>query len=285
VSGRAELFRALGALSEPPGPTQARLAETFGLPQVRAHEHTDVFGLQLYPYASVYVGAEGMLGGEARDRAAGFWRALRLVPPAEPDHLATLLSLYASLIEADRTRADLWAPARKALLWEHLLSWLPPYLDKVAGAGAPVYERWASLLSAAVADEATELGPQDRLPLHLRAAPDEVDEDLVAWVLAPVRSGIVLTRSDLGRAAGTLDLGARAGERRFVLRSLLGQDADATLDWLAAEARSWVERHRRWEPVTGAVARFWAARAASAALVLDDRRVDLKRLVSQDARR
>jgi hypothetical protein len=198
VSGRAELFRALGALSEPPGPTQARLAETFGLPQVRAHEHTDVFGLQLYPYASVYVGAEGMLGGEARDRAAGFWRALRLVPPAEPDHLATLLSLYASLIEADRTRADLWAPARKALLWEHLLSWLPPYLDKVAGAGAPVYERWAFLLSAAVADEATELGPQDRLPLHLRAAPDEVDEDLVVWVLAPVRSGIVA--EPLGRS-------------------------------------------------------------------------------------
>jgi TorA maturation chaperone TorD len=65
--------------------------ETFGLPGPQAHEHTEVFGLQLYPYASVYVGPEGMLGGEARDRIAGFWRVLRLTPATEPDHLATLL--------------------------------------------------------------------------------------------------------------------------------------------------------------------------------------------------
>ena len=36
-----------------------------------------------------------MLGGEARDRIAGFWRALGLVPPPEPDHLAVMLGLYA----------------------------------------------------------------------------------------------------------------------------------------------------------------------------------------------
>jgi hypothetical protein len=250
-----------------------------------AHEHTEVFGLQLYPYASVYVGAEGMLGGEARDRAAGFWRALHLTPPAEPDHLATLLSLYASLVEGQHARADLWAGARKALLWEHLLSWLPPYLDKVAETNAPSYARWAALLAAAVADEATALGPQERLPLHLRAAPDRTNEELIAGLLAPVRSGIVVTRADLGRAAQALDLGARAGERRFVLRSLLGQDADATLGWLAAEARRWAARHLRWEPVTGVIARFWADRAMSAALELEDRRADLKHVVLQDARR
>lgn len=47
-------------------------------------EHTDVLVFQAYPYASIYLGAEGMLGGKARDRIAGFWRALGGEPPAEP---------------------------------------------------------------------------------------------------------------------------------------------------------------------------------------------------------
>ena len=59
----------------------------------RARRHTDLFVFQLQPYASVYLGAEGMLGGEARDRIAGFWRALGASPPSEPDHLATMLAL------------------------------------------------------------------------------------------------------------------------------------------------------------------------------------------------
>ena len=54
----------------------------------------------------VYLGAEGMLGGAARDRVAGFWRALGLVPPAEPDHLAALLGLAAALADASATSAS-----------------------------------------------------------------------------------------------------------------------------------------------------------------------------------
>ena len=56
------------------------------------------------PYASVYLGPDGALGGEGADRAAGFWRASGLTPPAEPDHLTALLALYASLGEAAARR-------------------------------------------------------------------------------------------------------------------------------------------------------------------------------------
>jgi sulfite exporter TauE/SafE len=38
-----------------------------------------------------------MLGGAARERVAGFWRAVGLVPPPEPDHLAALLGLAAGV--------------------------------------------------------------------------------------------------------------------------------------------------------------------------------------------
>src|SRR3712207_5397944 len=124
-----ELFRALAVLVEPPGrPGVARVAEALGLGAVpEASAYTELFVFRLYPYASVYVGAEGMLGGEARDRVAGFLAALGHEVPAEPDHLALLLGAYAGLCEAERDgpegpRRGCVRGARRAMPWEHPLS-------------------------------------------------------------------------------------------------------------------------------------------------------------------
>ncbi len=276
----AELFRALAALAEPPGPEQARIGAVLGLPgSPEPAAYTDVFLFQLYPYASVYCGAEGMLGGEARDRVAGFWRALGYAPPPEPDHLAALLALYAALAdresaEADPARALLRRRSRRALLWEHLACWLFPYLGKLQEVAPPFYRGWGALLREALVAASGALGPADALPLHLREAPPLPDprpagpEAFLGGLLAPVRSGMILVRADLARAARELGLGLRVGERRFVLESLLAQDPARTLAWLRAEARAWAARHAAYQPAAGDIARFWAARAEAAAALL-----------------
>ncbi len=276
-----ELVRALAVLAEPPGTEQARLGKVLGLDGgIDAAAYTEVFALQLYPYASVYVGADGMLGGDAADRVAGFWRALHRTPPPEPDHLAALLGLYASLVEQEAAEADsgrrlMWRVGRKALLWEHLASWLFPYLDKLRETGPPFYRSWGSLLGETLVAEIGAVGPPDMLPLHLRLAsllPDPRRDGAAAFVgglLAPVRSGVFLTRADLARAARDLGLGLRMGERRFILETLLAQDAAAMLAWLSAEACAAVARHRLHEHVTGPVALFWAGRAEAAAALLE----------------
>jgi hypothetical protein len=280
----SELIRALAVLSEPPGPEQTRLGEVLGLDGVPGPaEYTEVFALQLYPYASVYLGAEGMLGGDARDRVAGFWRALHQAPPSEPDHLAALLGLYAALAdheiaELDPPRRLMWRLSRNALLWEHLASWLFPYLDKLREIAPPFYRSWAALLAHTLAAEIERAGPAETLPLHLRLAPACPDprrdgaEVFVRGLLAPVRSGLVLTRADLARAARDLGLGFRLGERRFILTALLSQETHGMLAWLSTEARSWVSRHEAHEPVAGEVAKFWAGRAAAAAILLESAR-------------
>ncbi len=289
TTGRAELFRALGALCEAPDETHGELARALGLPGLASdHEYTDIFVFQLYPYASVYVGDEGMLGGEAGDRVAGFWSALGLTPAAEPDHLATLLALHATLIETealaiDSERRAMRRQARKALLWEHLLCWLPAYIDKVKEIALPFYADWADVLEHALAGEAAALGPQAKLPLHLRSSFAEVltlqgGKEFIAWLLAPVRSGIVLVRSDLERAAADLGLGLRVGERRWVVESLLSQDPEATLSWLADEACRWARLHRRWLPVTGDIARFWVGRAEAAESLISEALAEARNL-------
>jgi len=281
VTSRAELFRALGSLCESPGSASLDLGAALGLSgQPEEHDYTDAFLFQLYPYSSVYVGAEGMLGGEARDRVAGFWRALGLRPPAEPDHLAALLALYAGLIdweldEPDEARRALRRQSRKALLWEHLLSWVPVFADKVRVVATSFYAGWAELLLDALIDETGTAGRQEKLPLHLRDAPEllspsEDPASFLSGLLAPVRSGMILTRTDFSRAARDLDLGLRVGERRFVLESFLAQDADATLAWLTQEAYRSAERHASFASDLEGISLFWRGRAETAAALLSE---------------
>lgn len=270
----AELFRALGILAEPPARESRRVTRLLGLPGDATPEaYTDLFLFQLYPYASVYLGKEGMLGGEGRDRVAGFWRAAGERVPAEPDHLALLLGAYARLIELeDAENAPERRAARRrqrvALVWEHLVSWLGVYLAKVDEIARPPYDAWARLLRRALGEEVVRLGRPDALPLALReTAPADaaLEHDLLAALLAPVRSGVVLTRHDLVRAAHELGLGLRQGERRFVLQALVDQDAPRAVAWLADEAERWTERHLADRSWLGDIATDWSRRAAATA--------------------
>ncbi len=271
-----ELLRILGALIEPPGPDHQRMADLLELgPVPSPAEHTALFDFQLYPYASVYLGAEGQLGGEARDRIAGFWRALGETPPAEPDHLTVMLALQAQLGEQE-TQGDKGQRACRAFLWEHLLSWLPVYLDKLEDLAPSYYCRWSALLRETFGAEVERLGRQERLSLHLRQAPalaDPRQEGAAAFLdslLSPARYGLILVRDDLIRAGRELGLGVRAGERRFVLKALLDQEPAATLAWLGRECQARESRYAENGLLLGPVAGFWTDRARASVALLDE---------------
>jgi hypothetical protein len=276
-------------MAESPGPQHTGLAEVLGLPGVpSASEYSDVFLFQLYPYASVHLGPEGMMGGEARDRIAGFWRAVGLTPPPEPDHLAALVGLYAALAEreaesdVDAERA-LLATARAALLDEHLAPWIFLFLERVRELAGPRYSAWARVLSDVLRGEVVETGARDgALSSHLRAAPPVPDprqdgsEAFLKGLLAPVRAGAIITRADLAAVAGDLDIGLRAGERRYALEHLLAQGAEGVLKALACVCRRQAAFQLAWADgleadglTAGASARFMAGRAEGTADLLE----------------
>ena len=276
TAGRWELLRALGAVPDSPAAARS-VGPALGLDPVSDADHTDAFVLNCPPYAAIYLGPQGAIGGEGADRVAGFWRAIGITPPAEPDHLAALLGLYARLGEAmagagrPATAAAL-ARSQAVLFWEHLWPWLPAYLDAVTDLAVPSLARWADLARQAVAAEYRRLPPCPRRPLAFRAAPPGArpgagPADLVEFLTIPVRSGLILTRRRLAQGAGRAAVGFRIGERRFALRAMLEQDPRATLDWLAGEADRWRQRHRDRVPADGATG-WWAARAARTGQVL-----------------
>ena len=83
-------------------------------------------------------------------------------------------------------------------------------------------------------------------------------------------AAFLVVRADLAAAARALELGLRVGERRYVLRALLEQDAPRVLAWLAREADAASEVHRRRNAALAPVSDFWAARAAKAAALLTE---------------
>lgn len=294
-----ELLRSLAVLGEPPAAEHRRLAEAMGLPDLPpASEHTEIFVFQLHPYASVHLGAEGMLGGEARDRVAGFWRALGMIPPADPDHASVLLGLYASLAEregeAEGANSLLLARGREALLHEHLAPWLPFFLERVGQSRSAFYAAWADLLQRALEGELAAAPPPGTLPLHLREAPELPDPRVdgagafLSGLLAPVRSGVILTRTDLVGVARSRGLAVRIGERRWMLEQLVGEDPAGVLEAISAGAAERAERHGARASSVGPSAAFWAGRARATARLLGelarDGREALDAAVGQGAR-
>jgi len=275
---RWELLRALGAIADAPAAARAA-GPALGLEPVSDAEHTGVFVLNLPPYVSVYLGPDGALGGEGADRVAGFWRAIGITPPAEPDHLSALLGLYASLGEAaldTRRPATTAALARSqaSLFWEHLWPWLPGYTDAVTDLAAPALAGWARLARRVIAAESRVQRPCPRLPLALRQAPPAPQAqaglgELTEALTIPVRSGMILTRRRLALGAGEAGVGHRIGERRFTLRAMLEQDPAATLRWLAREAGRWQQRHAA-RGARDDAGQWWAARAARTRWLLRD---------------
>jgi hypothetical protein len=282
-----ELFRSLGAFALTPPPGNGVLCAALDLPIPTGVEYTDAFVLSAPPHGAIHLGPEGKLGGEGLDRIAGFWRVLDLPAPEDADHLGVLLMLYAELGEAEqnasaeRARAQL-RRARTALLHEHIWSWAPGYLTAVAGLGIASVAAWASLAQQALRAEYTTVGAAVMLPLALRAAPagmdaaDSLDEMLDALV-APIRSGVVLTHRDLADCGQQARVGLRRGERRFALRAMLEQDALATLAWLGEHARRWSQRYPSALRMATDPGQWWSRRAANTAWVLETLAADVAR--------
>ncbi len=297
----AELFRALAHLAEPPGPAHGSLAAALDLPEPPDRAgHEALFGFQLYPWASVYLGAEGMLGGDALRRVEGFWRAVGRDIPQDPDHLASLLGLYAALmdeeealrdavaspptarasegaerdVEAGKARAELVSRSRRALLEEHLAPWVFAFLERVRELGGAFHAAWAGLLAGILEGEVARGGPLDRIPDALEAHPPLPDPrsegagPFLGGLLAPAVSGMILTRADLARIAAARDLGLRAGERRYALEHLLGQEAGSVLLDIAEEAERQAGAHRARVNHLGVGAGWGVHRATAAANLL-----------------
>ncbi len=252
-----------------------------------AADHYDLFHLNVFPYASLFLDASGRLGGaitdDARRRQAGYDAD---TSAESADHVGHALGLLAFLSGAE---ADAWQdhhPAeteRMRHLQRHfldtsLLWWLPAFVMAVRQQNHPFYTLLGTLTLDLVIDHRLALGPAtDSTPIAppLPEPPPLLDDDktglreIAHYLATPPWSGLYLSRADLGRLGRAERLPRGFGPRAQMLTNLLRSAAtfdrlDPLLNQLAGIIQTWRSHYaalaEREVPILETVAQTWLER-------------------------
>ena len=272
------LFPLLGDMIEAPGAEQARVARMLGLPgEVNRRDYTNLFVIQLFPFASIYLSPSGLAGGAVRDRIAEYWNILGWPAPNEPDHAASLLKSYGALhpgYRGEYISTSVSQQCRPVFFWDAIASWMPLYLLRTRELSSAVYKTWSDVTADVIEAEAALLGPPEVLPLYLRSAPLPPSitrpTEFIDALFAPVVSGVILARADLGRCAVANNLPLRLADRRYTLKLLLTENTAGVCAWLYDEVQRQAENIAMLPDVLAPVRAHWHERAVAFATSIAD---------------
>ncbi len=254
--------------------------------------YADLFLLNVYPYASVFLDPDGEMNGARAQEMRGVYEQFDYAPDAlrevgAPDHIGLMLGLLAQARHASRA------------ILPYALDWAPVLCLAVERepAAHSFYRALASetrrVLFAEI--ESPDLEPRVRTsgqiaelqlesdPSALRAGLEFSGEEtslrsIVHRLLCPARSGIFLSRARLGAWARDLGVPLPFGGRFDVGVSLFEVagvvDSIARLvDWLMAEVEEWDAAFTAWsEAGWGDYAIAWQARITRTARLLAEMR-------------
>ena len=267
--GRIELLHAAREVLDSPE-LHPELAQVLSLGDFTPDVHTDVFVIDLKPFASIYLSKVATLGGEVQDLVAGYYRAVGMSVPKDPDSLSQMLAHYEGLLHLaiqgeDAVVLERTTHLRRAFLHEHILTWVPFYLIALKES----YRSFALFCDSMVellCHEAEELNLEvkaliplvltNRTYLEIQVEPEERFLDVKALV-SPFSSGLILTQKDLLRCARESGTVARMGTKSFMLETLLGQSPEGVLEWLLKEAKTQGLKWDALEGDFGKVAESW----------------------------
>ncbi len=206
------------------------LPETVEL-DLLAADHYHLFGLNLFPHASIFLDESGLLGGELAARAAGRLAAIGYQPDgAAADHAGHALRGLAVLCAAEEGawRDGLAAAAGRQQtsqqgLLDELAAWLWPLLAALQLQPDPFYAALADLTAELIIHHHAPAASPPVLAAPTLAFLDEPQtgiREIARFLLAPVRSGWFLSREDITGFARMLELPRGFGGREQTLTNL-----------------------------------------------------------------
>ncbi|NNE45876.1 MAG: molecular chaperone TorD family protein [Rhodothermales bacterium] len=206
-------------------------------PDALAADHFALLGLDVFPYASAYLEADGRPGGTTTDFVSRM--ALSLgetgVSSESSDHISAECDVLSRLcmIKAEMIAgcADLPRVVRlEHDLLDHLFQWLPVFKHALEEGGGSLHRDMAewmldiavdhkrSLASAADEDARFQL---PELPDLLSAEKTGL-RDLAEYLCRPALAGMVVTRTRVEQIARDLGLPRGFGDRSLMLGNLFG---------------------------------------------------------------
>jgi len=217
------------------------LSTPFDADETAAAHHT-LFRFNLFPFESIFLGSDGLLGGDITQGVVNHYQRSGFPVSGDdtsPDHVGIELAYLAFLSGAE---SDAWednlAPTAVRLqrhqsdfLQTHLLRWLPPLIVAIRQQGGPFFTAVADLTLSLVTDHYQTLRNNlDDTAVHswqLPPAPDLLNDEktglkqIAAFLVTPVHSGLYLSRDDVGQLARRQELPRGFGDRQQLLLNLL----------------------------------------------------------------
>lgn len=230
-----------------------------------AADHYDILQTNVFPYQSIFLDTEGLVGGSVAESVLAFYGQVGFaVPDADspaPDYVGLQLTClgWLSAAEADARQDEQTAQVsrmrhlQRRLLDEHLLRWLFPLTQAIRQQGHAFYTALADLTLAMVVAHRGELTddlPVGQTEFTLTSAPDLLDnqktglKEIAGYLLLPAYSGIFLSRKDIEHLARRHNLPRGFGSRLQMLTNLLRAAANydalsALLDDLSTLLEGW----------------------------------------------
>jgi TorA maturation chaperone TorD len=211
-----------------------------------AAEHYHLFGLNVFPFESVFIEPSCVIGGVVSEQVASFYHKIGFeVSPfrESPDHIGVELEAlaYLCLSEADALSRDLNDLAVRIkylqanFLDEHLLIWLPVFINAVQQQQSLFYKNLAELTFDVI------LFHRETLDKHLDAefykfdlppVPDILETSLTgvkeigSYLLTPVYSGLYISKDEIIGLARKHNLSRGFGDRKVMLANLIHSASD-----------------------------------------------------------
>lgn len=224
-----------------------------------AADHYAVLQANVFPHASIFLDPAGLVGGPVADSVLAFYGQAGFDAPlasiAAPDHVGLELAFLAWLCHA-QANSQLPGPLldlQRQFLDEHVLRWLLPLKQAVAGQGNAFCAAFASLAFDLALEHRASL-PDNLLAgeyhFSLPAAPDLLNDDatgikdIAAYLLTPAYSGLFLSRGAIEALARKHNLPRGFGSRQQMLVNLFRSAAtydtvDVLFGDVAALLKEW----------------------------------------------
>ena len=199
-------------------------------------EHYQLFVHNVFPYESIFLGDDGLLGGTITESVAGFYQRIGFTPTSDEsaDHISTELSAMAYLCFAELDAIEDEIPhqverlrqLQRHFLDEHLLRWLPAFVFAVEQQEPTIYTDVVRQSFDVVCRHRVQLGDDLMATSNrfvLTASPDLLaDEktslrDIARYLLTPAYTGFFLSVDDIRRIGATFRVPHGFGKRQQIL--------------------------------------------------------------------
>jgi TorA maturation chaperone TorD len=216
------------------------LPASFDADEAAAAHHT-LFAYHLFPYGSIFLDDNALLGGEITSRAAQLYRQAGFdadLSAGAPDHIGHELAFLSYLLAAEvRSRQSgslpeqRWRTAQLQFLESALLPWLVPLVIAIEQTRDTFYSQVAHLALELAADHYAGLATREQLQAELPQVARQRENvlenprtglrEITRHLLTPHQTGLYLGRNDVRRLARFFNLPPGFGSREQMLLNLL----------------------------------------------------------------